>query len=509
MQPTPRLLSLAALATLALVGCGKKADPKAKHDAGPTGPAIAPIATPVVGVDSIKRMNFIYEAGAPSYEKAVAAYRAKPRDWAAIRSHTEAALAKDPNHYDAHRLLASALAKSGDHAAAADHLVIALAADHGKYGPSIAKDDDLKEFLATPHGAAVTEVAARIAEEYTKRITGGIWLVGRRSAYKWPRNRGVETSTTRGELYAFDRETRRYLRLTHTEHQVAGFVRSPGPEVAVLGFDKIDRPKDGADAPPTFARAWLEVLDTTTWERLGPRVQLGGAREVAAGYAEGAQLLIATAAASGRWGLAAPVVSSLDRTTGKLTKVGAQLPALRVALSLEEGRLVRFPDVTALWSGEPPTAPAFETGGTVIRVPESGAAAQASVAIAPGGGRIAFATAVDPCAKNVAPSLYVADTKSGALKHVLTAPSRFATRWVDATTLAYEDGDGAIRLWDATTGREAMRLDNKAGLALDALSLSEAPLCKQAPPAVEDGGGSGDEPPLPPEEPGGPVTTPQ
>ncbi|HEX7837969.1 MAG TPA: hypothetical protein VF469_10930, partial [Kofleriaceae bacterium] len=72
--------------------------------------------------------------------------------------------------------------------------------------------------------------------------------------------------------------------------------------------------------------------------------------------------------------------------------------------------------------------------------------------------------------------------------------------------LAYEDGDGAIRLWDAQAGREAARLDNKltgaddkSSLALDVLSLASAPLCKQAPPAA-DAAGSGDEP-LPPEEP--------
>jgi hypothetical protein len=133
-----------------------------------------------------------------------------------------------------------------------------------------------------------------------------------------------------------------------------------------------------------------------------------------------------------------------------------------------------------------------------------------TIAVAPGGGFVAFATAVDPCAQDAAPSLYVANGKTGALKHLLTAKSRFATRWLDATTLAYEDGEGAIRLWDATTMREALRLENKAGLALEVLSLASAPLCKQAPPTA-DAAGSGDEPPLPPEEGSGgePVTKPQ
>src|SRR5262249_988700 len=105
--------------------------------------------------------------------------------------------------------------------------------------------------------------------------------------------------------------------------------------------------------------------------------------------------------------------------------------------------------------------------------------------------------------------LYVADAAKGTYHHLLSAKSRFATRWLDAGVLAYEDGDGAIRLWDSATSRQVARLENRAGpddhagLALDALSRAGAPLCKQAPPAVDTAGsGSGDEP-LPPEEPGG------
>src|SRR5205807_1631993 len=88
-------------------------------------------------------------------------------------------------------------------------------------------------------------LAARIRDEANRRIASGLWLVGRRSPYRPPKELGVQTSTSRGELYAFDRDSRRYFRLTHTEHQVVGFVRAAsGNEVAVVGFDKIDRPKD-------------------------------------------------------------------------------------------------------------------------------------------------------------------------------------------------------------------------------------------------------------------------
>src|SRR5262249_32064105 len=149
-------------------------------------------------------------------------------------------------HLDSHRLLAAALVATGEAPAAVDHLVTALAADYWKYAPTLA-DDDLKDFMASPHGQSVKALAAKIHDEYVKRIASGLWLVGRRSPFKWPKDLGVQFSTSRGELYAFDRETRRLFRLSHTDHQALGFIRpASGTEVAIIGFDKVERPKSDA-----------------------------------------------------------------------------------------------------------------------------------------------------------------------------------------------------------------------------------------------------------------------
>jgi len=534
------------LLVLALTGCGNKADAPARTKDDAAIPAAAPLAMPLLGVDQIKRFNYSYEAGAPAQEKAIAAYRKK--DWAQVRIQAEAALAKDPLHFGAHRLLAAALAETGEPAAAVDHLVTAIAADYLQFAATLG-DDDLKRFAASPHGRAVAALTATIHDEYVRRIASGLWLVARRSSFRWPKDLGVQPATSRGELYAFDRETKRYYRLTHTEHQVAGFARpASGNEVAVVGFDKLERPRPdgkgddkpdgkpegkidgkpdgktdgktasksdpgGGELAPLFARPWIQVYDTVEWKPLTPRINLPAAREVALGYGAGDQLLVSTAPSAGRWTVGEPAVSSVDRATGKLTKVATQLAAPRIVVSPDEGHVVRVPDgVVASWTGDPPVTASLKAaaGGdkaAAVQVPESGAAAGPSIAMSPSGAHIAFATAVDPCAKDAAPSLYVADARTATYKHLLSAKSRFATRWVDANVLAYEDGDGAIRLWDATTGREAMRLENKAGIALDVLSLAAAPLCKQAPPAIDAAGVS--EEPLPPEEPSGAVISPQ
>jgi hypothetical protein len=505
--PIPALGSalISAAFVVALAGCGHKTDAPAR--AKDAGPAAAPLAMPALGVDQVRRFNYPYDAGQTAHEKAVAAYRKK--DWPSVRAQAEAAIGKDPMHLGSHRLLAAALAQTGEPAAAVDHLVAALAADYLQYAPTL-DDDDLKSFMASPHGQSVAALAARIHDDYIRRIAGGLWLVGRRSPFRWPRELGVQPSSPRGELYAFDRDARRYFRLTHTDHQVVGFVRAAaGNEVALVGFDRIDRPRDAGDAPPVIARPWIQVYDAAEWKPAWPKVVLPAAREITLGYGPGDQLLVATAQATGRWTVAEPAVSSVDRTTGKLTKVTTALPPSHLVVSLDEGHLVRVPDgVVAAWTGDPPVTASLGTqAGKPIQIPESGSAAQASIAVSPGGAHVAFATAVDPCARDAAPSLYVADAAAGTYRHLLSARSRFATRWLDASILAYEDGDGAIRLWDASSGRQLARLEerttgaeDRSGLALDALSLAAAPLCKQAPPTV-DATGSGDE--LPPEEPAG------
>ncbi len=513
------------IATL-LFACGSKSKAPDKKDAAIATPQVAPITQPPSGVDAVKRMGFVYGDGWPAYDKAVAA-KGKG-DVAGARAQLDASLAKDPDHLDAHYLYAKLLAGAGEHAAAVDHLVVVLAEDYFRYGPMLAADLDMKEFLGTPHGQAVTALGQTIQADYKKRVASGVWLVARRSAFKWPKDLGTQPATTRGELYAYDRETKRYLRLSHTDHKVAGFIRAAGGgEVALLGFDKIDRPKGDAkgemkpDTAATFVTSWVQILETTDWTVVGKKVSLGPAREISVGYGTGDQLLVTTAQADGRWATKDVVVSTIDKSAGKSTKVSTPPPTPRIVLTLDEGRVVRdATGIVAVWSTDAsPTTPNFKTSaGTTIEIPESHAARQASFSVAPTSGRVVFATAVDPCAKDVAPSLYVSDGKSAALKHVLTAKSRFANRWIDPNTLAYEDGEGAIRIWDATTGREVQKLENKAGIALDLLSLAPAPLCKGSPPVVEPtpdagsgaGSGSSDEPPLPPEEPtGSPVTSPQ
>lgn len=183
-------LSRIALAILLFASCGKGGNKNnAKRDSGLTAPVAAPISLPVLGVDKIQRFSFIYGPGSAQYKKASDA--AEKKDWAEARKQAEAALARDPDNLDAHRLLGIALAQTGESAGAVDHLVAGIAADYYKYGAELADTGALKDFFATQHGQAVMQLAAQIKDEYAKRIKSGLWLVGRRTTFRWPNKPGV------------------------------------------------------------------------------------------------------------------------------------------------------------------------------------------------------------------------------------------------------------------------------------------------------------------------------
>jgi hypothetical protein len=499
-----RALTLVVVIGHAACGGSKSEDkpPPSKSDGG-SGPIAPPIAVPKSGVDRIERMNFQWgSVGSRDYAKALIAYAAKgkPRDWNAIKSHAEAALSKDAQHLGAHWLLAAALSQLGDHAAVVDHLVFAIAADFYNYGIKFATSEDLKPFLATQHGASVQELAAKIREDYKQRVANAMFVVGRRSPFRWPEKASSHESSSRGELYAYDRETRQYLRLTHTNDTVVGYVRpAAGTELAILTYDRMDRAKDEA---PIITRASVQLLDTGEFRASAKATIEEPTREIGLGYTDD-RLLVTTAPAQGRWGLGATTVWSFDKAKGKLSKATVSSPLPRIAFTLEEGRLIRVPEgVKAAWAGDPPVAPSLEVGGKAIVPKDSGSATQTGVALAPK--HLAYTTAVDPCA--TAPSLYVVDLDKGAHIHVLSGRSQFAPRWLDPLTLAYEDGEGSIRLWDAASSKQLPNpLVNRAGIAFDVLTLGVP--CKQGadvPVGVGSGSavgsGSDDEPPLPPED---------
>jgi hypothetical protein len=490
------VLLLAAL----LFACGddKKGKPPEPKIEIPT------LTMPALGVASVKQMGYPYGDGKKAYDKAVAAY--KKKDWAAVKTSCEEALAKDPHHLDAHRVLGTALAKLGDFEGASKHLVAALAGDFLRWGPKLLEDEELAEYLASPHGKALFALHGELKAKIDARITDGVWLLGRRGAFKWPSKPGSQWAATRGELYAWGEAEQTFVRLTHTDHEVAAWLPSPGgDEIAIVGYDKAEMPdpkaKNAAALPPLLGKVWVDTLDSRTFEPKGKRASFSKVRGVSVSWGEGGQLLVDTLKPSGRWALAIDARFSVDRATGKTAKSQAKSHTESgwVRVTLDES--VAAAPLWGLAISASPADPSLatevrvESTGRTITIPESGLSPAGMIQANPARTRIAFSTWADPCAKDGAkPSIYVADAKTGQLKHILTAPSRFGLRWRNDDTLIYEDDAGSLRIWDAATGRETLKVAEKAGLALYGLSSTTKPICRKEPEIVEPDDGTDQEP---------------
>lgn len=503
---------LATLLALSFAGCGddKKAD-GATGGTGKTGgtggDALPAITAPPLGVEAVSRFNYVYGNGAKEYEKAVKAYAAKPRDWSAVRTAAEETLKKDANHLDAHWVLGEAMAQAGEHGPAVEQLAAALAGDWLRWGPGLEKDAELSALLATPHGKALVALNAQLETQFAAKAAAGPLLLARRSTFKLP-GVGSKPASTRGELYAYDREAKRFLRITHTDHQVAAWMRSPsGDELLLTGFDKVETPDPtkNKDAPALLGRSWVTTFDLGDLADTSARATIGKARHVHAGYGPGEQIVVITAPAAGRWGMGTPTSYVVDRGSGKLAKTaGVAIEGPRVEMTFDQVSVVGG-GVTTLPAE---LAPDLVAKLTPIQKDSAGQPMLSLALLSPGKTRLAFATATDPCADQeqaAKPTLYVADAKTGAFKHVLTVSSRFAAAWVGDDLLVYEDGVGGLRLYDAAAQREVGKISERAGMALWALSPTAAPLCRKEPIVAEPDDGT--DTALPPEE--APASAPQ
>ncbi len=519
--------------------CG---DDKKKDGEPAAGKSVAeqPTAAPDVALLPLgvaRPTDFNYSSG-----KAEKAYRPvadalKKKDWTAVRSAAEETLELDKGHLDAHRMLASALAQQGEYDKAAEHLSIALAADWIRWGATVEIDPDLEPLMSSPLGARVKEMNAAYKQELIRRARGGLLVVARRGAFKPPqkahgvtprdgvshsggdrsggedpKKKGAARMASRAELFAYDKESARYLRLTETGFQVVGFLPSPsGDEIAYLTVREVAMPDDPKAAPPVIAAAKIGVLSLAAPEAAVKEADIKNARTLALEYLAGDELVATTYQPQGYWGLGTPASFSIDKAAGKAKPAKAPPAGGRRLLVRFEGVELETPGdvegIAADWNPETGTAEEFVLDASKKRVqlPKGEAARRASIAWSPDRKKVAFATQADPCADKPADraaALYLVDVESGKLKHVAKGPAVFSPRFLDPTTLGYADEEAGVRLYDAAAGRETGKLTTKGGLGLIGVGSQASLLCtrESAPPpdsatATPPGDGSeGEEP---------------
>jgi hypothetical protein len=498
----------ALLVGLVAVACG--GDKKDREDAA--APAVphpdrprATLDTAPLTLGVAHPADLAYESGkaARPFGQAAAAHRR--RDWKAVRSACEEALQADPGHLEAHRLLASALAQEGEYEKAIAELRIALAGDWIRWGASVESDAELEPLTASPLRGALTEMVAAYREQFARSARGGLLLVARRAPFKEPaRPKKLGTASrlaSRAEVFAYVKETQRYLRITQTDFQVLGFLASPsGDEIAYVAATHATLADPPTAAPPVLAAAQVGTVSLASPEVVHPAAQIKNARTLAVEYQAGDEIVVTAYDPSGWWGLGQARPFSIDRTDGRARPARPPAPAeaggdvragRRLLVRYESTELDGGGDVEGVatdWNPETGAAEEFviESSQKRVQLPAGDAAARSSLAWSPDRSRLAFATAGDPCAAQEVDrqsSLYLVDAESGRLRHVFKGATRFHPRFLDAATLAFEDDRGGVRLYDAAVAREVGRLEARGGLAFTGLGALPEPVCKRDPGA--------------------------
>jgi hypothetical protein len=467
-----------------------------------------------LGLESVAAFNYGYGKGEKEYDKIETLLKAKPVDWAAIQAACEATLLKDPGHLDAHRMLGSALARQGKVDGVGEHLSIALAGDWARWGTNLDKDADLTAYLATPRGAKLVELNAKYRDEWVRRVKKGLLVVGRRASYKPPSKAGVQSMSTRAELFAFDPTDAKptFVRVTVTEWRLAGWLMAPsGDELAYVIFSKLHAkgtapppPKgaagapapqpappppaaDGPKGPEHLAEIRVGVIRLIDLAAPKKDAKLKDVDEVSLWYEPGDKLVVTTRMLNESWTPTKEKSYLVDTTTGDTkatTAPAGEGPTTTVnydtTVASHPGDA---PGVEADWQGVWETAGVFKLSATQknVTLPRGEQAMRASFAWSPAQARVAFATFANRCEKDATKrqaALYVVDAATGKLKFLFKGEGVGRALWAGDDLLVYEDDKNGLRVYDAAQGKETARLTTRGGLTFDGLGATPGFLCK-------------------------------
>lgn len=454
------LLGVAVVAAVGCGGGGGVARENSGSGSAPISAAAAVDAAPVeiaarpLGLARLADFAWRKRAGHAEFRAARTAEHAE--DWAKVVQHCRAALKSDPLHLEAAWLLAAGIGKLGgaaERAALVAALQIAEAGDVDKWGAASLELPALQPFLQTPMG-----------EAWRARVEAD------RAAYAAALARGVLVVAD-GDVFAFDPDGARWLRVTRTGGAVIGVVAFAEPRV--IGYVTRAR-TGGALAVGAIDVARGHAAHAVALGTAGPLQIAYGAKP--AGVWIGGK--------DGKWrvyadGKLVAAPKGATRPSGTWLEVAAKGAA--VALHRARAR-----DVQADWD-EQGLASAVKLGPSsrVVSVPSPGLIDGATIAWSPDRAHVAFVAQIaDPCAPAAgdagaaAPTsaAFVADAATGNATELERAVDGLALEWAGDRTLAIA-GDKGVALVD---------LDNTRTPLVGATSLlvpRRAPRCATAPVA--------------------------
>lgn len=209
-----------------------------RDDASSGGDAAAPNLPPLtLGMPAVDGFAYRQRPGHAAFKQARDAERRG--DWAAVAASCEAALAADPDHLDAAYLLAVARAKTNQLERVLEPLTRAVAGDFAKWGQASLDQPALQRFLGTPIGDAWRTRVEQDREVFAATLARALLV------------------TSHGDLFAFDPQTTRWLRVTRTGGAVVG-------AWPVRGFARLAYVTREKDKAKHQTRVRLGVIDLAT-----------------------------------------------------------------------------------------------------------------------------------------------------------------------------------------------------------------------------------------------------
>jgi hypothetical protein len=443
-----------------LQGCGERpAQPLPdKKDAGPAGGDAAlelelEIEGAPLGLPQRGAYGWRKRGGQPAFRLARKAEAAG--DWSTVVMTCLEALAADPDHLDAAWLLAVGLAKLGKTDQVLAPLSRAAAGDFARWGQASLELPALQAFRSTPIGAAWRRRVQEDRERYVAAVA-----------------RSVIVSAD-GDLYAFEVETGRWLRLIRTSGIVLGALAIPAAgKIAYVSRIRRSGKRELGVGVIDLARG--KSSGAVGLGTLGPiTVAYSAKPPIGFWIGAGARRAIAWRQFDDDYRLHA-LPARAARPSGPRLEVTAKGAVRLHALP---------PDVTADWDDQSlASAIRIGTSNRVVSVPSPGLIDGSTAAWSPDRVHLAFVAQLDDhCTDGaVNTAAFVADASTGGTRELERAAGGIALQWFTERTLVIA-GDQGVMLHSLDDGVAPVAIEGATGLLIP----RERPRCAPAEPDQE------------------------
>src|SRR3569623_684275 len=366
--------------------------------------AVVEIPAQPLGLAQLSGFARRKRAGQPAFK---AARKAENKnDWPTVAARCKEALAADPTHLEAAWLDAVALAKTNQPEGVLAPLITAGTGDFGKWALASLEQPALQTWLLTPSGAA-----------WRRRVEQD------RAPYLTAIGRGVVIAS-HGDLYAFDPETSRFLRLTRTYGGVVGaLAMRANHRIAYVTHTK-------------SGKLGVGLVNLTTG-RTSHAIAVSGAALRLAANPKGVAIRIGNA-----W--------SVMDDDGHMKALPAQKPSEWLDVTGRTARLHRAaPDGVAGDFDDQGLASAVRISQTNRTLSVPGQIDGSTIAWSPDRAHLAFVAQLDDsCTKPNAmtAAAFVADPSTGHVDEIERASGGLAHEWIGDRELAITGDRGVERL---------------------------------------------------------------